>query len=273
MLRDLRKDDFLDFKWHLQQDDTMEGFAVIPEEKLKDAKRRDTVDMMVDMYTLPGAVEVAVKILKIMNRDNLVRSLCDDRSGSEELRQRPDSPVPEPRTCVSGTSLQSNEPSLEIRQLPSEDQVQQQPKVQSDQPIQQHPTDMDSIFMVRKLISLKLEIEDVMFNVVSGYAPQVGCELEEKEKFWSELNEVMQSISRGERVVIGADFNGHVGEGNRGDENVMGRFGLQDRNTEGQMVVDFAKRMEMAVVNTFFQKRQEHRVTLRWTTSCADVVI
>ena len=41
----------------------------------------------------------------------------------------------------------------------------------------------------------------------------------------------------------------------------MGRFGIQDRNTEGQMVVDFAKRMEMAVVNTFFQKRQEHRVT------------
>ena len=40
----------------------------------------------------------------------------------------------------------------------------------------------------------------------------------------------------------------------------MGRFGIQDRNAEGQMVVDFAKRMEMAVVNIFFQKRQEHKV-------------
>ncbi|KAK2917518.1 hypothetical protein Q8A73_004265 [Channa argus] len=114
-----------------------------------------------------------------------------------------------------------------------------------------------------RLMSLKLEVEGVMFNVVSGYAPQVGCELEEKEKFWSELDEVMQIIPRGERVVIGADFNGHVGEGNRADETVMGRFGLQDRNAEGQMVVDFAKRMEMAVVNTFFQKRQEHRVTYK----------
>ncbi|KAK2896145.1 hypothetical protein Q8A73_015633 [Channa argus] len=114
-----------------------------------------------------------------------------------------------------------------------------------------------------RLLSLKLEVEGVMFNVVSGYAPQVGCELEEKEKFWSELDEVMQSIPRGERVVIGADFNGHVGEGNRGDETVMDRFGVQDRNAEGQMVVDFAKRMEMAVVNTFFQKRQEHRVTYK----------
>ncbi|KAK3548096.1 hypothetical protein QTP70_004523 [Hemibagrus guttatus] len=114
-----------------------------------------------------------------------------------------------------------------------------------------------------RVMSLKLEFEGVMLNVVSGYAPQVGCELEEKERFWSELDEVMESIPMGERVVIGADFNGHVGEGNRGDEEVMGKFGVKERNLEGQMVVDFAKRMDMAVVNTYFQKREEHRVTYR----------
>ncbi|KAK3567026.1 hypothetical protein QTP86_008974 [Hemibagrus guttatus] len=112
-------------------------------------------------------------------------------------------------------------------------------------------------------MSLKLEIEGVMLNVVSGYAPQVGCELEEKERFWSELDEVMESIPTGERVVIGADFNGHVGEGNTGDEEVMGKFGVKERNLEGQMVVDFAKRMDMAVFNTYFQKREEHRVTYK----------
>ncbi|KAK3515140.1 hypothetical protein QTP70_007466 [Hemibagrus guttatus] len=112
-------------------------------------------------------------------------------------------------------------------------------------------------------MSLKLEIEGVMLNVVSGYAPQVGCELEEKERFWSELDEVMESIPTGERVVIGADFNGHVGEGNTGDEEVMGKFGVKERNLEGQMVVDFAKRMDMGVVNTYFQKWEEHRVTYK----------
>ncbi|KAK3559739.1 hypothetical protein QTP86_019373 [Hemibagrus guttatus] len=92
---------------------------------------------------------------------------------------------------------------------------------------------------------------------------EVGCELEEKERFWSELDEVMESIPTGERVVIGGDFNGHVGEGNTGDEEVMGKFGVKERNLEGQMVVDFAKRMDMAVVNTYFQKREEHRVTYK----------
>ncbi|KAK3566679.1 hypothetical protein QTP86_003189, partial [Hemibagrus guttatus] len=114
-----------------------------------------------------------------------------------------------------------------------------------------------------RVMSLKLEIEGVMLNVVSGYAPHVGCELEEKERFWNELDEVMESIPTGERVVIGADFNGHVGEGNTGDEEVMGKFGVKERNLEGQMVVDFAKRMDMAVVNTYFQKREEHRVTYK----------
>ncbi|KAK3559018.1 hypothetical protein QTP86_000025 [Hemibagrus guttatus] len=114
-----------------------------------------------------------------------------------------------------------------------------------------------------RVMNLKLEIEGVMLNVVSGYAPQVGCELEEKERFWSELDEVMESIPTGERVAIGADFNGHVGKGNTGDEEVMGKFGVKERNLEGQMVVDFAKRMDMAVVNTYFQKREEHRVTYK----------
>ena len=56
-----------------------------------------------------------------------------------------------------------------------------------------------------------------------------------------------------ERVVIGADLNGHMGEGSLGDEKVMGRYGVSKRNEEGQMV-DFVKRSGMAMVNTFQEK-------------------
>ncbi|KAK3510508.1 hypothetical protein QTP70_009129 [Hemibagrus guttatus] len=110
----------------------------------------------------------------------------------------------------------------------------------------------------------RLRVEDKSHDLSDLFSQNhVGCELEEKERFWSELDAVMESIPTGERVVIGADFNGHVGEGNRGDEEVMGKFGVKERNLEGQMVVAFTKRMDMGVVNTYFQKREEHRVTYK----------
>ncbi|KAI5613458.1 hypothetical protein C0J50_11346 [Silurus asotus] len=71
-----------------------------------------------------------------------------------------------------------------------------------------------------RVINVKLEVEGVMINVINTYAPQLGCEMEKKEKFWSELGEVVEGVPRNKRLLIGADFNGHVGEGNRGDEEV-----------------------------------------------------
>ncbi|KAI5085121.1 NACHT, LRR and PYD domains-containing protein 12 isoform X3 [Silurus meridionalis] len=119
---------------------------------------------------------------------------------------------------------------------------------------------------------VKVEVEGMMMiNVISAYAPQVGCEMEEKERFWSELDDVVDGVPRQERLVIGADFNGHVGEGNRGDEEVMGRYGLKERNVEGQMLVDFAKRMEMAVVKTYFKKKEDLRVTYKSGGRCTQV--
>lgn len=41
------------------------------------------------------------------------------------------------------------------------------------------------------MMSLKQEIEGEMFDVVSEFAPEVGCELEEKVKFGLHLDEVM----------------------------------------------------------------------------------
>ena len=97
----------------------------------------------------------------------------------------------------------------------------------------------------------------------SAYAAQVSNSMEKKNDFWEDLDGLIESISTEERIVLGADRNGHVGEGNIGDEEIMRRYSAGTRNKEGSMVVDFGKRMDLVIVNTYFKKKDEHRVTYK----------
>ena len=65
--------------------------------------------------------------------------------------------------------------------------------------------------------------------------------------------------------------NGHVGEGNKGDEKIIGRYGSETKNKEGSMVVDFGKRMDLPIVNAYFEKKDEHWVTYNIGGKCTQV--
>ena len=110
---------------------------------------------------------------------------------------------------------------------------------------------------------MKLKVKGFILNIVSAYAPQVNNSMEEKNDFWEDLDGLIESISNEERIVLGPDLNGHVGKGNIGNEEIMGRYGAGTRNKERSMVVDFEKRMDLEIVNTYFKKKDEHRVTYK----------
>lgn len=47
-------------------------------------------------------------------------------------------------------------------------------------------------------------------NILSAYVPQVGSEDFLKEKFWEDLESVVQGIPQEEKLFIGGDLNEHV---------------------------------------------------------------
>ena len=47
-----------------------------------------------------------------------------------------------------------------------------------------------------RIVCLKMELDGVMLNVISAYAPQVGCIREEKEAFGLDLDETVEKIPR-----------------------------------------------------------------------------
>jgi hypothetical protein len=114
-----------------------------------------------------------------------------------------------------------------------------------------------------RLMIVKIGVEGEMLNVVSAYAPQMGCAQEEKDSFWKSFDSAMQGIEREEKVVIGGDLNGRVGKVRGGYERIHGGCGYGDRNEEGGEVLRFAEAYDMALVNTYFKKPERHLITFK----------
>ena len=123
----------------------------------------------------------------------------------------------------------------------------------------------DGVVEVRRqgdrIILVKLVISDMVLNVISAYAPQVGHDESAKQLFWEDLDRLVRAIPSSEKLFIGGDLNGHVGTSSAGFEAVHGGFGYGSRNQEGEEVLDFAIAFDPMIANTFFRKRQSHLVT------------
>ncbi|XP_033982877.1 NLR family CARD domain-containing protein 3-like isoform X4 [Trematomus bernacchii] len=81
-LEHLGKEDFGQFKWHLQQ--KVLGFKGIPESRLEDALRTQTVDHMFLNYCIK-TIEVTKYVLKKINRNDLVDELSKITSEPTEI--------------------------------------------------------------------------------------------------------------------------------------------------------------------------------------------
>ncbi|PWZ36874.1 Craniofacial development protein 2 [Zea mays] len=112
-----------------------------------------------------------------------------------------------------------------------------------------------------RIILVKLVIGDLVLNVISAYAPQVGLNENSKREFWEGLEDMVSSVPVGEKLFIGGDLNGHVGTSSTSFEGVHGGFGFGTRNQEGEEILNFALAYDMFIANTFFKKRQSHLVT------------
>ena len=60
-------------------------------------------------------------------------------------------------------------------------------------------------------------------------------------------------------IIVMGDLNGHVGS--RIVEGVIGNFGVVNRNEEGEMLIDFCVRNNLAVMNTYFKHEESHHFT------------
>ena len=90
---------------------------------------------------------------------------------------------------------------------------------------------------------------------------QVGCAEEEKETFWEQMDQELSATLDDERVIVSGYLNGHIGRSREGIERIHGGWGMRDMNDEEEPIVDTAMAFDLAIVNTFFEKKANQFVT------------
>jgi hypothetical protein len=119
-----------------------------------------------------------------------------------------------------------------------------------------------------RIILVKLVFGDLVLNVISAYAPQVGHNENTKREFPEGLEDLVRSVTSGEKLFIGGDLHFHVCTSNTGFERVHGGFGYGIRNQEGKDVLRFSLAYDMVVANTLFKMRESHLVTFSSGQRC-----
>jgi len=122
-----------------------------------------------------------------------------------------------------------------------------------------------------RIILVKLLVGDLVFNVISAYAPQIGLNESIKRQFWEQLDALVSSVPISEKLFIGGDLNGHVGSTRVGFDGVHGGFGYGSRNQEGEGILNFALAYDLFVTNTLFRKRVSHLVTFSSGQYCSQI--
>ena len=69
---------------------------------------------------------------------------------------------------------------------------------------------------------------------MSAYAPQSGETEKIKEEFWKDWEDLVTRVPRTEKIVVGADLNGHMGINSGVFQRVNGGKGYGQRKREGE---------------------------------------
>jgi exonuclease III len=111
------------------------------------------------------------------------------------------------------------------------------------------------------IIMIKLIFGDLVLNVISAYASQVGLSDDVKKRLWKDLKDMVKWVPSSVKLFIGGDFNGHVGTVRGRFERVNEGFGYDEQNQEREDILNFAIAYDLMIANTFFRKKKSHLIT------------
>ena len=112
------------------------------------------------------------------------------------------------------------------------------------------------------MISVHFQGKPFNITVIQAYAPTSNAEEAELERFYEDLQDLVELTPKKEVPFITGDWNAKVGS--QETPGVTGKFGLGVRNEAGQRLIEFCQESTLVIANTLFQQHKRRLYT--WTS-------
>ena len=113
-----------------------------------------------------------------------------------------------------------------------------------------------------RMISVRLQGKPFNITVIQVYAPTGNPGETEVERFYEDLQDLLELTPKKYVLFIIGDWNAKVGS--QETPGVTGKFGLGIRNEAGQRLIEFCQENALVIANTLFQQHKRRLYT--WTS-------
>ena len=113
-----------------------------------------------------------------------------------------------------------------------------------------------------RMISVRFQGKQFNITIIQVYAPTSHAEETEVERFYEDLQDLLELTSKKDVLLIVGDWNIKVG--NQETLGVMGKFSLGVQYEAGQRLIEFCQENTLVIANTLFQ--QHNRRLYTWTS-------
>ena len=113
-----------------------------------------------------------------------------------------------------------------------------------------------------RMISVHFQSKPFNIMVIQAYAPTSNAEEAEVERFYEDLQNLLQLTPKKYVLFIIGDWNAKVGS--QETPGVTGKFGLGIQNETGQRLIEFFQENTLVIANTLFQQHKRRLYT--WTS-------
>ena len=104
----------------------------------------------------------------------------------------------------------------------------------------------------RQNVSVHFQGKPFNITVIQVYAPTSNAEEAEVERFYEDLQELLELTPKKDALFIIGDWNAKIGS--QETPAVTGKFGLGIQNEAGQRVIEFCQGNTLVIASTLFQQ-------------------